>query len=286
MPSSSYAYGRPDWYNTGYSRKRKRELNAQLNFRAGNKSAGGGTPFLKRTKVIDTVCAGQLTNSVTTAGDTCSFHVTNWSNPCDPVGNTTFDVRGTVGNHPSGHVEAVNNGFNFSRVISSMYKFDVRFTGANNPLKDFVFAYKFGVSAVAAIVLTAGDPAGVDNWKDMRQSRGWVYQQFSGVNSGGSVWPSQGTIKVKVPDVWALTKKLFTNDGSQVNIEETRATIDDSGTNVSVISPHLHIVVMSIDGTALLTGPPDITIDVTIYQKVHLSRTIETEEMIDEADQI
>ncbi len=281
-----YKYGHPRWYNTGYNRKRKRELSEQLKFRTGQKSASGGVPFNQRTKIIDTTCAGQLGNSITTAGDTCAFLCTNWSNPCDPFANTTFDVRGTVGNHPSGHLEAVAGGYDLSRVISAMYKFDIRWTGTDNAAKDFIFAYKFGIGSAAAIVLTAGDPAGVDNWKDMRQSRGWAYTQFSATNRGGSVYPSQATVRVKIPDMWRLTEKLFMNDASQVNIEETRGVIDDSGANNPVIGPFLHIVVMTIDGTALEVSPPDIIIDLTCYQRVHLSRNISTVEMIDEADQV
>ncbi len=251
----------------------------QLRFRAGNIGAAGGRPINPNSRTIKTVCAAQFGVSVATAGDTMGFEIGQANTPCTPVTNVTFSERGTLLNHPSEWPEIVAGGWKEARVLSSMYRFDVRFVGTDAAAKDFVFAYKFGISFAPPLVFTAGLVT-IDNWKDMRQSRGWTWKRFSGTNSGGSVYPSQGRIEVKVPSSWKLHAVLH---DQEVEMDDLLQTVSDAASN-AVIRSALHICIFTIGGVALAAD--DILLDVTIFQKVKLTRSIQTTEMIDEADQV
>ncbi len=255
----------------------------QLAFRIGNIAAGGGKPFVMNSRTVNCVCAGQLRVSVTSAGDTAAFSLTSYSQPADPVATTTFSIAGTANNHPSEHVTAILLGYDRTRVVSALYRFDVRFVGVNSASKDFVFAYKFGMDSAAALLLTAGDVT-VDGWKDMRQSKAWVWKRFSAINAGGSMYPSQGRVEVRIPSIYRLGEALSKSIRSTATaIEDYTAVLDDSGANVAAIIPLLHIVVMTIDGTAFLAG--DVVVDVTVFQRVKFEKKTDTADMIDEADQ-
>ncbi len=250
---------------------------SQYAFRTGRVNAAGGRPINPFRRSIRTVNAGNLLVSGTTAGDTCSFGLTQVNKPATPESNTTFGIGGTANSHTSEHNEIVAGGWDDGQVMSSMYRFDIRFKGSDAASKDFIFAYKFGASQAAALILTAGTVT-IDNWKDMRQSRGWAWKRFSGTNSGGSVYPSQGRIEVKIRDVLKLARGLFTDEIEQ---SDMLCQIIETDVNSTVV-PHLHITVFAIDGTAFTAG--DIAIDVTIFQRVVLRRQMGSVEMIEEAD--
>ncbi len=286
-PSATYGYGVPSVYRRRMSRKRKAQMYRQLKFRTGNFSAAGSSKILvPRTKTIKTVCASQFSVTVTTCGNNSAFDITNWSIPADPLSAGTsandFQIRGVPNNHPSEHPQLVQLGYLRARVVDALYRFDVRFTGADSAAKDFVFAYKFSpVITLTSLVHTAST-VGVDNWKDMRQSRGWVWQRFSATGGGGSVYPAQGRVQVRVPDVWALITRLNTAEQTELEIEATQSTIGDNLLNAAKRC-FLHVCVLSIDGTSFAAN--DVIIDLTLFQTVHVSRQIANDVMIDEADQ-
>ncbi len=250
----------------------------QLRFRGGEINAAGGRPINPYTRTIKTVCAANFLCSATTAGDVMGFEVAQFGTPCSPTYNVTFSEQGTLLNHPSEHPEIVAGGWKEARVLSSMYRFDLRNVNLVGS-EPWIFAYKFGISAAAPMVFTAGDIT-IDNWKDMRQSRGWVWKRMSGSTGGGSVYPSEGRIEVKVPSVWRLYAKLL---DTEIDEEGLQMLVQDAADNPT-LRAWLHVLVMSIDGGALAAG--DISMDVTIYQNVLLTRSTQTAEMIDEADQV
>ncbi len=251
----------------------------QLRFRTGQIGAGGSRPINEHSRTITTVCASQFGVSATTAGDTGTFDLTQWGQPCSMASSTTFAEQGTGANHPSEHPEIVAGGWDEARVLSSMYRFDIRFVGTDSAKKDFVFAWKFGTASTAAIVLTALDVT-IDAWKDIRQSRGWVWKRFSGTNSGGSVYPSQGRVEIKVPSVWKLAQGL---EEDEIEWQDLQILVQDA-TTTAVIRPFLHVVILAIDGTAFLAN--DVKFDITVFQKVKLYRNQGADEMVDEADQV
>lgn len=262
----------------------------QIRFRTGMIGAAGGPPLHTFTKRMKTVTADSYQISITTAGDTGVFDVANLGEPAELVATTSFTHRGTGSNHPSEHPAIVLAGYQSGRVLSSFFRFDVRFIGGNSAAKDFVFAYKFSIVSTAAQVFTAGTVT-IDNFKDMRQSRGWVWKRFSGVNSGGSIYPSQGRIEVKIPSVWKLTKALFESQVQTEEIEEGLEQVVADGGTVSLLRPFLHVSIFTIDGTAfeIDTVPaldvPDVVFDVTVFQNIVLYRAQNAANMIDEADQ-
>ncbi len=249
----------------------------QLRFRTGQINAAGGRPIAEKSRVVKTVTAANFSVSATTAGDSGTFGLTQFGEPSDMQSSTSFTQNGTADNHPSEHPQMVLN-WDTARVLSSMYRFDVRFVGTDAANKDFVFAYKFGSVATAPLVFTAGTVT-IDNWKDLRQSRGWVWHRFSGTQSGGSVYPSQGRIEIKVPNVKRLVQGLF-----DVEIEDSdlESVVTDAAA-VTTVRAYLHVVIFTIDGVAFSAG--DVVTDVTVYQRVLLKRAIAADEMIDEADQ-
>ncbi len=260
--------------------------NRQMRFRIGQINAGGGRPINEASRTIKTVTAAQFGVSGTPAcGNTMAFSLTQIGTPADPE-VSSFTIRGTAANHPSEWVEVVAAKFKVGRVLSSMYRFNVRFVGTDSALKDFVFAYKFGSESTAAIA-TAEMALGtktIDSWKDMRQSRGWVWKRFSAINAGGSMYPSQGVVEIKIPDVLNLAKRMFeTSTITEPLLEDLEMDIADAADS-SVIQPRLHVVVMTIDGVALTSQ--DIVMDLTVYQTIRISRHVLTADMIDEADQV
>lgn len=255
----------------------------QLKFRTGQIGAAGGRPINEHSRTIRTVTAGVIGVSATTAGDTGVFDLSQIGTPADMPATTTFATLGTSANHPSEWPEIIAGGWEAGRCLNSMYRFNIRFRGTNSATKDFVFAYKFGIASTAAIVLTAGDVT-IDAWKDMRQSRGWVWQRFSGTNTGGSVHASQGIIQVKVPSVYRLAEKLFDQGDLTESVEnQLEMPIQDAATTAT-LRPFLHIAVFTVEGVAFTAS--DVMIEITVYQKVKLMRGINVEDMIDEADQV
>lgn len=257
-------------------------MSRQIAFRTGNVSAGGGRPIVQFNRHIHTVVAGQLLVSATTAGDTGAFNICNWSNAADLSQSTSFSSGGTGSNHPSEHEAVIALGYDRSRVLSALYRFDVRFKGTGTATKDFIFAYKFSTVNTTVFTMTAGTVT-IDNFKDIRQSPGWVWQRFSAINSGGSIYPSQGRVEVRIPSIFQLGERLSSGiDVTATDEDNYSATISD-GNNDPNKNIFLHIVCMTIDGVAWSAG--DVAIDVTIYQKVKISRSQDQIEMVEEADQ-
>ncbi len=251
----------------------------QLRFRAGQIGAAGGQPIHPHSRIIKSVCSSRFACSGTTAGDVMGFEPGNWGAPCTPIYNVTFTESETAANHPSEHPEVVAGGWKESQVLSAMYRFDVAFLGDDNNAQDWVFAYKFGISFAAPLVFTAGTVT-IDNWKDMRQSRGWVWKRFSGNASGGSVYPSSGRIEIKIPSLWSLYDRLLDDE---IEEDGMQAAVQDAA-SAPTLRVCLHICVFTPSGTAL--AATDVSMDLDVFQDVRLTRSTQTAEMIDEADQV
>ncbi len=258
----------------------------QLRFRAGNINAAGGQPINAMSRIIKTITAGAFGVTVTTAGNTGIFDIAQMGTPAD-MPTTTFTVLGTAANHPSEHPEMLTSGFETARVLSSLYRFHVRFRGTNAAIKDYIFAYKFGPVSTsagpAAGVFTAGDVT-IDYWKDMRQSRGWVWHRFSGTNTGGSSYASQGLVEIRVPSVLRLANELFEDVELTAPMTELLEMNITDAANTSGIRPFLHIAIFTVEGEAF--AALDVWTEVEVFQTLKISRSISNALMIDEADQV
>lgn len=262
-------------------RKRKR-VDRQMQFRLGNINPAGGRPIIPNTKTYTSVCGGQYACSGTTAGDTGALDLTNYNQPVQLI--TTSFTGGDTERHGTGHVQLTADGFDRAVVLSAYYRFDIRFVGTSAVDKDFVFAYKFNVSSSAAAVFTAGTTT-VEVWNDMRATRGWVWKRFSGTESGGSIYPSQGTVIVKIKSVPKLVLNMnrLDQDTDVTYPGDVMQRIDDlAATDTTSLRGFLHFCVFTIDGTVLTAA--DIVIDITSYKKTKVSRALTQAGMIDEGD--
>lgn len=230
------------------------------------------------SRTVRVVTAGNLLCTGSTCGNGAAFNFLDWSAPASPD-VTTFTIGGTASNHSSGHIEIVADGYDRVQVLNALYRFNVRFKGDDNEAQDFVFAYHFDNSATAIFTHTAGT-VGIDNWKDLRQSRGWVFKRMSATHSGGSVHPSASQVEVRIPNVYSIAKKMNLSVTTQ-SWEDYTHTILPTATGC-VINAFLHIIIMTIDGVALSAG--DVQIDVDVFQKIKVWKSI-AELSIEPADQ-
>lgn len=274
------------------SRKRKRKGSSreakQIAFRTGNVAAAGkGKPFIPQTKSYNARCSTQFICSGTTAGDHCVFSVPEFNIPCTRTDNLTFVTPGTSAQesfrHPTGHEEAIAQGYDTAEVKSCMYRFHIAFTGGNNVLQDWVFAYKFSsVSHVSEPIMTAGALT-ISAWADLRQTRGWVWKRMSGSNSGGSIHPSVAVIDIKVPSVAKLAYAMNKDAVGDEDNEPFRSILLDGVTVSTFEKPlFLHILVIVPSGTALTQQ--DITIDMDWFGRVKLAREHVATDFIDDID--
>lgn len=269
-----------------YKRRRLSTMEKrQLDFRLGKTGAGGrGTkPFLPRTKVYKAVAAEFLNCTATTAGDSAIFAINNYNTPLELEAASTF-TPSILGKsfHPSGHAEAISQGYKRARVLSTYYRVVARFVGGNDSEQDWVIAYKFSTSnAIAGVFTAVAANAGLPHWLNMRSTRGWVYKEMSASASGGSVFPSQAIINIRVPDCERLIRAMFNETSAIFGKEEMGALISDS-VDAPAAEVFCHIHIFTVSGKALSVR--DISLDITSYQDVRLDREIQQEEMIDEVD--
>lgn len=260
------------------SRKRKR----QLNFRANNVSAGGGKPLIATSRTLKTTCAAQL--SVQAArGASFAFNLSQWNTPADPVGTVAITVNGAALNHPSMHVEALALAYTQVRVLSSFVRFDIRYNNEDEVNKDYVFAYRFGLSNVQELGWSNANIT-IDNFKDMRQSRGWVWHRMSGTSSGGSVYPSAKRIEVNIPNVRALHKKMSKNTPGEVDTVDAYTHDISDAASAPARNVFLKCVVFTMTGATFISG--DVVLDVTVFNKVKITRQVQAAQDIQEADQV
>ncbi len=263
-------YGRRYRRRRRQPKRRGRRRNKQMAFRTGQINAAGGRPVTPHSRTVRTVAAGHLLCTGTTAGDECSFNIVDWSAPADPD-VTTFSIGGTAANRPSGHAEILADGYDRVKVLSSLYRFNVRFKGSEAAAKDFVFAYKFSDDGTAILTHTAGTVA-IDNFKDLRQSRGWVWKRMSATHSGGSVHPSAHQYQVRIRNVGRLAWKMNPTTGGTDFTKHDLTHGLSTGANSADIDCFLHVLVMTVDGVALVAG--DIQIDVDVFQKIRVWKAV------------
>lgn len=228
--------------------------------------------------------------SATTAGDFATFRVGEYNLPLSVTGNETFTFEGTVAEssakHPTGHADALAQGYDTAEVKACSYRFTVRFAGTDSGTKDWVFAYKFGTDPDVSneVAFTAG-VLSVDQWHNMQMTRSWTYRRFSAINSGGSIWPSSGIINIPVPSVpklqYAMNKHVEQND--DVSNNPNRFDILDGTTvGVSELPTHLHWCVFTSNGTPFAAG--DVVVEIQWTGRVNLQRRLLDENIIENLD--
>lgn len=270
-----------------YRRRRRRRRsryggrgNRRLQFRLGNINAAGGRPVTPHSRTLNSVTCSSLVCTAVTCGDNMVFNIMDWSAPASPDGGTFTEV-GTGNNHPSGHVDVVADGFDRVKVLNALYRLNFRFKGDDNEAQDWIVAYRFSNTSANILTHTAGT-VGIDNWKDVRQSRGWVYKRFSATHSGGSIHPSSGVVSIRVANVGRLAYKMeATTSGTDFTRNDYTHNVADAAQSAD-INCFLHIEVFTIDGVALSAG--DIHVDVDVFMKVKLWK-FPSDNNVERADQ-
>ncbi len=265
--------------------RRRTHADKMYNFRIGAfNPAGGRSGFKQFSKTYRAVATARWLTSATTTGDTAAIQINGYNQPLALATNATFSLIGTVGTgqHPSGHKEAMDLGYDIALIKDSYYKFEVSFIGddaVENVKKDFIFWYKFSQQSDLINAFTVG--AGTtDFWADMRVSRGYVWKHFSATHSGGSSWPSQAVVNVKVPSVPKLVRGFNRHLLTAFNSKDMSVAIAD-GTGSPVVGCFLHFGVFTRHAIALAAG--DIAIDATCYQTVKLTKQ---QTKIDDKDEV
>lgn len=284
-----------------YNRRRKRRRNQeQIAFRLGKYNSSGKRPVKAFSKMVWSRCSNHFNTwriAATADEGTAwgSFDLTNWSNPATFTGGS-FHQDSTMDKHPDEHANVIALGFSKSRVLSSMYRFDLRFVGTDNARKDWVFAYKFGIASTVpfTIGLTSGNLTR-DNWSDIRSSRGWIWRRFSGTGSGGSIYPSAGIIEVRTGNLMKLAKALLNPGvaaGTVLEVPDFQASINDSGSNDAAAQIFLHVAIINCDGTAFDEDDgttfdiSDHEIDLDIFQTVLVTTSMAQANMVEEVDEV
>ncbi len=263
------------------AKPRGRKKARQLRFRAGQIGAAGGAPVNQFSRVLKLACATQFDIVGAIRGGSLTFDISTASTPCSVVASDGISEIVTAANHPSEWPQLISGGWKEIEVLSSHYLFDVRFQGTSSAKKDFIFAYKFGISFATPIPSPTTVTIGVDNWKDMRQSRGWVWKRFSATHEGGDKYPSQANVRVNIPSVRRLSMKLH---GETDITEIDLLHLINTAATFPLTRSALHVVVQTLNGDVF--ADRDVVIDCTVYQTVRVKRSIQTADMIDEATQV
>lgn len=190
-----------------------RKRSRMLAFRTGQINAAGGRPIDPRTIKHKAVVASQWVNSATTAGDHMTFRVNNFNTPLEMATTTTFALQSTisVGRHPSGHAELIQDGYDTYQVLSTHYEFTCNWMGAaTEPFEDYIFAWKFDSDSQSTNPAFPATINTTEVWLDLQASPGWTWRRFSKHLAGRSSWPSGGVIKINVPSVYQLIKRFRT----------------------------------------------------------------------------
>lgn len=275
------------------------KMSKQTRFRVGQYGPSGmGTkPIARNSTTYKCVTAEELGVGGTSpiCGGAFVYNFMRYNTPLvfsaieNVTANASLGVR-----HPSGHKEALALGYDKFLVLSGFYRLTCRHTTAASTSEQWIVAYKFSNTlSLAELVTAAGGTAvdldtlagGVNLWADMRQTRGWVYQRFSGNQSGGSIFPVTGVVEINIPDApeLAIALNSYGNSVEVLDWEEFKGSIADAST-LPNNGAFVTIVVFYANGEPMAAS--DIHIDVELHQTVRLWRALGVGELIDEIDEV
>ncbi len=116
-------------------------------------------------------------------------------------------------------------------------------------------------------------------WQDIRNNGEWEYRRFSGNDTGGSIYPSHGLIRIDESNVHrlvhGLNESIETFSVSDVN--EYRHIIADTiySVNEPVLKAYIQMIVLQPYNAGDLVAD-DFVMDVTILQRVRVYRDTQT----------
>lgn len=256
-------------------------------FRLGLVAPGGGKPLF--AYIQDYHCAVSTgffvgTTPGTVTGGSWCLEVNNYNTPLSPITSAGITFESLGNRHPSGHVEALELGYNTYLVLKNHFRLTVNHIGTNATDEDFIVAWKFSASnglselttGLATKILTR------ELFHDLLSTRGWKYQRFSSVQGGGSVFPATAVIDIDVADVPKLGMMMHQSSSVTDNdYTQFKGTVQDS---VAGATKDLNLIMtcFHIDGEPM--DLKSVSIIVESKQFVRLYRSISTPEAIDEGD--
>lgn len=199
-------------------------------------------------------------------------------------------IAGDENNHFMGHEHLVAHFYKRGRVLSATVtlRVDVHSTTA----EDYVVAWRFMSGTIANSAIPNPLPAdnqyddlakGDIHWFKMRQNPGWDYRIFSGTQSGGSPYPSAGSIVINIPDVMRLGVKL--NRGHVTSADPSaRALTEVQDFEHELVDVNhladfpkaavwLEVSCQKVRGGLLVDN--DVTVDVQCMQRIRVHRDTE-----------
>lgn len=257
-------------------------------FRIGEYSAGGvgAPPIMARTKTYRCVTAHHFEagGASPIAGGRAMYSLNQYNVPLEFVGFADITADTNLGNrHPSGHPEALALGYDNAIVLAAFYRFTISKTAADNADEQYVFAYRFMLNSSNAEVKLDTKANTIKTWADMRQTRGWVYQRFSGVQSGGSIFPASGVVEIKIEDIPELSVALAQAGTTDEALDwQHFMTIIANSAQDPNKQVFLHICCFYPSGEPM--AATDIQVDIECFQTVRLFRSPAAADLIEEAD--
>lgn len=252
-----------------------------LAFRTGSIAVGGGKAFTPKTKTY----TAKVTAAFQTTGDPgccmVSFSPQEYSIPLAQHQIYGLAYNGSAFRHPTGHRLARSNVYSTAKVLACSYRIMVTLQGVSDPTNGFIVAHKFTHDATIAQETPIASGATLEFFQEMRMTKSWTYKRFSGVQSGGSIFPTDGYIHIKVPSVPKLSYGMNHQAiGAEDNDPFKRPIIDTTTTTITSAERPLYLVVVvfAVDGQTLAAGEIHLEVDwvgkVKLYKQQEFDQTI------------
>ena len=271
-------------------------------WRTGAINPTGGRNFIERTKTYKFRTMGRLEGTANAQSDYVNAHYFPVTCLNDPMGDVDTNIGFTVDadnenktRHPQFHDTAIADNFEVYQVLSSDYYINVQVQSADS--NDVVLAWCFQ-RAAADNTPTVSNPLvhlthantqtealKDDLWYSVRNNGGWAYARFSGTQTGGSPYPSQGQIHIPIRSVFKLGMGLWAQYGDGTT-EIGNEILDDkdsafkgilsntsSATNGEVGRYFLCLYMFKAGpSSSQVLGEDRISLEITIDQKAKLWR--------------
>ncbi len=265
------------------ARRRRKSIKRRSKRRAkrgNNMFRNGKRPLLPGSFVKTFLTTGKLSAGFTSGQSVnrASFEPSNFNDPMGDGGTFTgAAAQSHHDRHPVYHDKLILLEYKRAQVLSAAYVLNVRAT-TDAAGSDFVIAWIFNHDKTVALpTQSAGET--VDFFNNIRLTPGWRYKRFSGNQSGGSPYPTQGRIIIQIPSVYGMFKRLHKRDqgfGAHTALSPIvlqNQVLDQAASGVGKAGPFLNIYLFHQDGRDIVAD--SVMIDLTVYQTTKCMRDVE-----------
>lgn len=251
----------------------RRSAKRTENWRAGFLGIGGSPsntlhPF-SRPLFVKTMGRVHTQTATTTGGNSAQIIVNNMNDPIHDGGNF---IAVAANRHPTQHADLLVSRYTRALVRTCHVRFEITFTQTTAVKNsNFMFIWYFSANQDHPLLNTAALCA--NYCMNVRASPGVKYRHFTGSSNTNSKLPSSAVIKVNIPDVVALTKKLHVADlsGDAIagnSLGSYTHTIADSNaaTNMPALACNLNYQIVHTYGSLIATE--EVTVDIIVSQNL------------------